>query len=490
MSTPTKTLKFSEVVNFSPKQKLATETADTHEYTLYGGAAGGGKSYWLRWYMIRWLIRQWKKTEIKRIVGGLFCEDYPSLKDRHLSKIALEFPDWLGTRHADHKDYGNCFILHPEWGSGVMVFRNLDDPSKYKSSEFAIIGVDELTKNTRDTFDLLRFRKRWAGLAETKFIAGTNPGEIGHGWVKKLWIDRDFDPELIPLKDQFAYIPATVDDNPHIDQSYVQTLDSLPEQLRKAVRMGSWDVFAGQFFTEFDRQKHVIPTVSRQDLPAHWANFRSIDVSGRSGNTSCHWYALDGDGNVWVYREYYWTGRDSDEHAEEIWKMSHTELAPGVYGQDENYRYTVMDNAAWAKMGLPETTMEVYMRKWKELDEKYGVTSNNLLVQSSKHREMGWDIFHSYLRHDEQTPPKLKIMDCCPNLIRLIPLAVHYPPERNKPNDIDDKCEDDALDDMRYMLQNLRDQGTPAVETPIQRRVRLMKEQEQRESHNFNYVKH
>jgi len=67
---------------------------------------------------------------------------------------------------------------------GVMVFRNLDDPSKYQSAEFAAIGVDELTKNDKEVFDFLRTRKRWPGIPHTKFISGTNPGGKGHNWVK------------------------------------------------------------------------------------------------------------------------------------------------------------------------------------------------------------------------------------------------------------------------------------------------------------------
>ena len=96
-----KTVKFSELINFSPKQKLATETADKYKYTLYGGAMGGGKSYWLRWYSIRWLIKTYKETGIEGLVAALFCESFVVLKDRHLGKLTTEIPEWLGQLKED-----------------------------------------------------------------------------------------------------------------------------------------------------------------------------------------------------------------------------------------------------------------------------------------------------------------------------------------------------------------------------------------------------
>ena len=158
----------------------------------------------------------------------LACEDYPSLKDRQLQKIGYEFPPWLGRLHTDHKMYGRSFVLDSEYGGGIICFRNLDDPSKYASAEFALICVDELTKNKYDVFTFLRTRLRWPGLSDGEcfFVGGSNPGGVGHGWVKRLWMDKTFTPEWYPpacamdYRPTFAYIPSKAEDNSHLDPSY------------------------------------------------------------------------------------------------------------------------------------------------------------------------------------------------------------------------------------------------------------------------------
>lgn len=229
-------IKFSELTKFFPKQLEALEASKRFKYVLFGGSVGSGKSYWIRWTAVYWLMKYYAKYNIKGIRAGVFCEDYPSLNDRHLTKVKFEFPEWLGKfNEAKHE-----FTLAPEYGSGIIAFRNLDDPSKYLSVEFAVIAIDEINRNPKTTFDMLRSRHRWPGIKDTKFIAGCNP--LGEAWVKNMWVKRLFPPSE---KEQyeFVYVPALPTDNPHLPPEYYKSLESLPDQQRKAYLEGNWDAF-------------------------------------------------------------------------------------------------------------------------------------------------------------------------------------------------------------------------------------------------------
>jgi len=229
-------VKFTELAKFFPKQIEALEASKRFKFVLFGGSVGSGKSYWLRWMMVYWLIKFYQKYGIKGVRAGLFCEDYPALNDRHLTKIKYEFPEWLGVYNGQK----NEFTLNKELGGGIIAFRNLDEPSKYLSVEFAIIGIDEINRNPKTTFDFLRSRHRWPGIKDVKFLAGCNP--LGEAWVKNVWVKRLFPPDE-QEQYEFVFVPALPTDNPHLPDSYYKSLESLPERERKAYLEGDWDVF-------------------------------------------------------------------------------------------------------------------------------------------------------------------------------------------------------------------------------------------------------
>lgn len=235
-SSSTNEKSFSELTKFFEKQQVALDATKKWKYVLFGGSVGSGKSYWIRWTAVYWLMYYFAKYGIRGVRAGVFCEDYPALNDRHLTKIKFEFPSWLGTYNESKKE----FTLAPKWGSGIIAFRNLDEPAKYLSVEFAVIAIDEINRNPKTTFDMLRSRHRWPGIADVKFFAACNP--LGEAWVKNMWVKRLFPPDE---KEQyeFVYIPALPTDNPHLDKSYYTSLESLPEVQRKAYLEGNWDAF-------------------------------------------------------------------------------------------------------------------------------------------------------------------------------------------------------------------------------------------------------
>lgn len=223
------------LLSYTPKQEAAHRAAMEHKFTLMGGAMGPGKSYWLRHEPLYWLL-WWASQGLRGVRTALFCEDYPSLYERLVSKAKVEYPDWLGHFNEQRHE----FTLRPDYGSGVIAFRNLDDPEKYKSAEFALIGVDEVNLNPLSTFNLLRTRLRWTGVARTKFIAACNP--IGELWVRSKFVEGNHEPEE-KEPHEFCFIPASVEDNPHVEASYLTTLDSLPEAERRAYKSGDWYAF-------------------------------------------------------------------------------------------------------------------------------------------------------------------------------------------------------------------------------------------------------
>lgn len=353
------------------------------------------------------------------------------------------------------------FRLKPQFGGGVIALRNLDDVSKYASSEFAIAAVDELTKNARDVFDQLRSIIRWPGIEETGFWGGTNPGEIGHLWVKKLWIDKEFGSEDPPL-DQFAFVKSLPTDNPHNAQSYLADLKRLPEKLRKAYYEGNWDIFAGQYFTEWNREVHVIKPF---EIPPSYKRFRAYD-HGREAPASCGWYALDYDGRVFKYREFYQKGLNVDQIAVKIKELS----------GDEVYEYSVADPAIFANTGIVDakggqTIAESFARQ--------GV----MFIPASNRRIDGWNLMHQYLYWDGITRPKLQFFETCENSIRTTPALIH---DEHRPEDVDTDGEDHAPDETRYLLASLHERQTPRPLNNIEKKLQEVRQKSGLEPTNLN----
>ena len=440
-----------ELINPFPRQEEFLKAVNIYKYPLYGGAKGGGKSRILRWALVRFLLQRAKEKH-KKVRVGLFCEDYPALKDRHLTKIDSEFPHWLGTL-SDSSIEGLSFVLRPQFGGGVIALRNLDDPSKYASSEFAAAGIDELTKNKRETFDQLRSIVRWPGIEHNPIMAATNPGERGHAWVKKLWIDRNFETGD-PDSRQVFFVKSLPTDNPHNTESYLQELRNLPEKLRKAYLEGNWDVFEGQYFTEWNRDRH---TVSPFLIPPSWKKYRSYD-HGRDAPATCAWYAVDHDGRVWTYRELYKRGKNVDELAFEINRLS----------EGETYEYSIADPSIFHKTGFVD-------RYGGQTIAETFAHNGIMFIPGSNRRLDGWNLFHQYLACSDFHMPKIIYFSTCLDSIRTIPTLIH---DEIHPEDIDSAGEDHAADRDRYFLMSLHERKTLPPPTEAEKKLKQMQERD------------
>jgi phage terminase large subunit len=429
--------KLSELINPTPQQLVAFEALKWFKYILYGGAMGGGKSYWLRWAVVVLLISFTRRFGVRGVYAGIFCEDYRTLEDRQISKVKSEFPRWLGTLNKSNHE----FTLSEEYGSHIIAFRNLDDPGKYDSAEFAIIAIDEMTKNPESIFGILRRRLRWPGIPakELRFLGGTNPGGIGHNWVKKLFILREFDPNE-QESEQFKYIPAKATDNPHLDPNYLLTLQSMGEKERKAYLEGDWDVFAGQFFSkEWGREWNICEPFP---IPQHWPRFICLDY-GYSAPSAVFWLAIDDYGRIYVYREVYGPGMTYRKLGRVI-----SEMTP----KDDPVDLIVADPAIFSKTGHQDDDSEPRSGA-DELAE--GMNGRFVVIRGNNDRVNGWGIMRQYMeqkKYDEKISSRLIFFNTCKNAIRTIPALIH---DEVRGEDVDSDGEDHAGDAIRYGIMHV-----------------------------------
>jgi phage terminase large subunit len=445
-----------EWINAQPRQQIYLDYFVPRDYRqakkfpFYGGAAGGGKSYIGRKALAKFCIQAHALYGVRNCRVGLFCEDYPSLKDRQISKIREEFPSWMGELK-DHRDLGEVFLFNEKFGNNFIALRNLDKPSKYDSVEFAALYVDELTKNKVEVFDELRKRLRWptkvaeGGTFPNDFIhpfgAGANPGGVGHGFCKQYWVDHDIPRYLQKFADHFVFVPAKAHDNVYNPASYFDDLMSLPDELRRAYAEGDWTIFAGQFFGEWRQAYHVCKPF---EIPRYWKRGIAFDWGWAKPNCIL-FFAISPDGDVYVYKEFYGTHR-----LPEFW-------AKCILDQADEDGIAIVD---YIRVIDPAT---------QQKDPRFGRPVREMLDDAGVHFEYanndrlsGWTQVRSFLawERDEADDtldliklikkPKLYVLEgTAPALVRTLPVLVA---DKNRVEDVDTDTEDHAADTLRYFL--------------------------------------
>lgn len=444
---------FSQLANFQPKQQQALETLFNPlcKYMLYGGAGSGGKSYWLRWTALALVLYYTYKYDLQGVEVGLFSEDYPTLRDRQIGKIKREFPLWLGELR-NSQDTGYAYHIKEEYGGGMIKLRNLDDPSKYASAEFAAILVEEITKNKQEMFDDLRFRMRWSGVEDVKFAAATNPGQIGHAWVRNKWVKPDPN-NLDKEQARFFYVPATVYDNKFIPEDYIKQLEALPEKKRKMLLLGSWDVPEGQVFDEWNDDLHTMkPFIpSNENTHALWGDWGYSEKSAAAFYLSAvtPQQSLNGVkfNRVVTYNEFYGNKLTPKDWARKIFAFCRANGIHPKYGYVDSNMFSARDDGG-------KSLASMMMDEWKDLN---GGKKWCTLLPGSKHgknsRVNRTGMIHEWLSVASDGLPYWMVTRNCPNLIRTLPDLVY---DENIVDAYDTNQEDHGIDASAYGLEKVK----------------------------------
>ena len=413
---------------------------------LYGGSAGGGKSYAML-------------ADPLRFMGH---PDFSGLLLRHTTEELRElifksqemYPKiWKGIKWSERK---------MQWTapSGARLWMSYldreDDVLRYQGLAFSWIGFDELTQwPTPFSWNYMRSRLRSTAPDLPVYMrATTNPGGRGHHWVKKMFIDpaphgKAFDATDIETSEVLRYpaghakagkplfkrrfIPARLTDNPYLAEQgdYEAMLLSLPEQQRRQLLEGDWDIKEGAAFTEFDRNIHVVEPFH---IPSNWVKFRACDY-GYGSKSGVVWFAVSPSEQLIVYRELY------------VSKVLATDLADMILdleAEDGNIKYGVLDSSLWHKRGDtgPSLAEQMIQRgcRWRPSDRSKGS------------RVAGKNEVHRRLQVDEFTEePRMIFFNNCTNLVAQLPAL---PIDKKNPEDIDTTSEDHLYDALRYGIMS------------------------------------
>ena len=299
------------------------------KYRLFGGAAGPGKSKAL---LMEAILQADENPGANTLV---LRRTFPELEQSLLLYFRRDVPRELYRSFNESK---HVVTWHNGSTTRFGYCQNESDVYQYQGAEFLFIGIDELTLFTLRQWQFLTSRNRCPIPGTTPKMAGaTNPGNIGHAWVKALWIDKvpapGMDNPAAYDPADYDFIAARVSDNPIYaqDENYLKTLRALPTHLKRAFLDGDWEVFAGQYFDNFDYARHVI-RAEQLDWKAWWPRWISIDW-GFEHPAAIYWHAAipneaKGPHRVISYREWVTHRTSPRELAREIVRRSvHSETS-------------------------------------------------------------------------------------------------------------------------------------------------------------------
>ena len=266
-------------------------------YVCYGGARGGGKSHVVRLKAVGMCLNY---PGIRILM--VRCH-YPELEENLvrpiLSWVPEEMYSYNGTNHNMTFTNGSYIKFGHYDGD--------DAEHEYQGVEYDVVFIDEATQLSERAFQILTGCIRGYNNFPKRMYLTCNPGGVGHRWVKRLFIDKQYrndpsDPERNENPEDYTFIFATVEDNEFMLKAsprYLQQLANMPDDIRRAWRYGDWDALGGNYFKEFSEDTHTLKPFK---IPEHWPRYRSFDYG--LDMFACFWWAVDEDGRSWCYREF------------------------------------------------------------------------------------------------------------------------------------------------------------------------------------------
>ena len=393
-------------------------------HTAYGGARGGGKSWAMRRKFILLALRYPGLNLL------LLRRTLPELRENHLIPMQRELYGFAVYNSAER-------VFRFPNGSRIKLgyCDTMQDVYQYQGQEYAVIGLEEATHFTEEQMRFLTTCNRTTRKDFSPRMYYTcNPGNVGHAWVKRLFIDRLYAENENP--NDYLFIPARIYDNKVLldaDPNYIRQLEALPEELRRAHLDGDWDVHAGQYFREFSRDRHVIEPF---EIPSWWRRFRSMDW-GYNDPCCVLWHAVDGENRVYTYRELYVRETRAGEVASMVLELS----------RGESISYTVASPDMWQKRGAVLSSAGGF--EGETLAELF--TSSGLsLTPADNSRVPGWNRVRDFLAVAPDGRPNWLCFSDCRNLIRQLPALQFDQHNREDAADGDDH----APEALRYALMS------------------------------------
>jgi phage terminase large subunit len=380
-------------------------------YIAYGGAKGGGKTWAVRYKAFGGAAQRWPGIRIL-----IVRRTYRELEENHIRPMKAMAAPLIQRGLVTYNSQTNIMDFHY---NGSMIrfghYSGQQSEEEYQGQEYDWIFLDEATQFTERDFRYLGGCLRGVNDIPKRFYLTCNPGGVGHRWVKRLFIDKQYktdsgNPEENENPDDYTFIPATIEDNtamrdgsPESYQRYLQMLSSMPENVRAAYRYGDWSQLGGNYFPEFG-ERHIVRKVDGQyKIPGFesFVRYRAIDYG--LDMAACLWVAIDTHGHCYVYREF---NQGKDNNQPELIASDAAAAFKSHTPKSESIVVTIAPPDLWNKSSTDgKSKAEIFL------------ANNVALFKANNDRVQGHMQIKEMLKDAPDGKPWLMIFEDCKDLI-------------------------------------------------------------------------